>query len=328
MPDELSPSQASKAPASATEGAPEGRGLGVAVEPGRRGAIATLLLYAKGLAVGVSDLVPGFSGGTMALVVGIYPEIISAISSFSDPAFLRALRSGRLKEAFRLCHGAFILTLGLGMLTAIALLAPLATYLLTHYPLHVAAFFFGLVLASAIVAGGLVERWGAAQLALLALGAVGAFVLVGLTPTETPDGALFLMLAGALAVCALVLPGLSGSFMLVLLSKYDVALAAVTARDFGVILPLLLGGVIGILSFARAMSFLLRRYHDSMLALLTGFVIGSLRKVWPFVAGDGVTPAWPWAAAGPNPWVLTLLLAAGVVAVLALERAGRRLRAA
>src|SRR5690606_24727515 len=135
------------------------------------------------------------------------------------------------------------------------------------------------------------------------------------------------MLAGAIAVCALVLPGLSGSFMLVLLSKYDVALAAVTARDFGVIVPLLLGGVIGILSFARVMSYLLKRYHDPMLALLTGFVIGSLRKVWPFVEADGVTAAWPWTAVGPAPWGLALLIVAGVLAVLTLDRAGKRIAA-
>jgi len=317
------PSQA----AAATTGRVPKRGVSSSMEPGSRGVLATLLLYAKGLAVGVSDLVPGFSGGTMALVVGIYSEVISAISSFSDPAFLRALKGGRLRVAFRLCHGPFLLTLGLGMVTAIVLLAPLATYLLSNYPLQVAAFFFGLVLASALVAGGLVTRWGVLEYLLLPLGAVGAFVMVGLAPTETPDGALFLMLAGAIAVCALVLPGLSGSFMLVLLSKYDVALAAVTARDFGVIVPLLLGGVFGILSFARVMSYLLKRYHDPMLALLTGFVIGSLRKVWPFVEADGVTAAWPWTAVGPAPWGLALLIVAGVLAVLTLDRAGKRIAA-
>lgn len=299
------------------------RGLSATAEYGKRSPLQTLLLYAKGLAVGVSDLVPGFSGGTMALVVGIYSEIIAAISSFSDRRFLSALKGGRLLEAFRLCHGPFILTLGAGLVTAIVLLAPLATYLLSHFPLQVAAFFFGLVLASALVAGGLVGRWRAAEFLLLSVGAVGAFVLVGLTPTQTPDHALFLMLAGAIAVCALVLPGLSGSFMLVLLSKYDVALAAVTALDFGVIVPLLLGGVIGILSFARVMSHLLKRYHDPMLALLTGFVIGSLRKVWPYTEADGVTATWPWLATGPNPWGLALLVVAGLFAVLALDRAGK-----
>lgn len=324
--EEHAPNQPPQA-AAATAGRAPKRGLSSTMQPGSRGVLATLLLYAKGLAVGVSDLVPGFSGGTMALVVGIYSEVISAISSFSDPAFLRALKGGRLREAFRLCHGPFLLTLGLGMVTAIVLLAPLATYLLSNYPLQVAAFFFGLVLASALVAGGLVTRWSVLEYLLLPVGAVGAFVIVGLAPTETPDGALFLMLAGAIAVCALVLPGLSGSFMLVLLSKYDVALAAVTARDFGVIVPLLVGGVIGILSFARVMSYLLKRYHDPMLALLTGFVIGSLRKVWPFVEADGVTAAWPWTAVGPAPWGLALLIVAGVLAVLTLDRAGKRIAA-
>lgn len=290
---------------------------------GRRGLGATLALYAKGLAVGVSDLVPGFSGGTMALVVGIYEELIATIGSFSDRRFLQALFTGRLKEAFRLCHGPFLLTLLAGIVTAIVLLAPLAGHLLQNYPVHVSAFFFGLVLASAVVAGGMIERWTPPVVALLALGAVGAFALVGLTPTQTPSGAPFLLLAGAIAVCALVLPGISGSFILVLFGKYDVALAAVSARDFGVLLPLALGGVLGVISFARLLSFLLKKHHDPIMALLTGFVIGSLRKVWPYLQADGHTPTWPWSAVGPSTWWLAALIVAGLMAVLLLERAGR-----
>ncbi len=303
-------------------------GLDVDIEHRSRGPFGTLLLFIKGLAVGVSDLVPGFSGGTMALVVGIYQEIIAAISSFTDKRFLGALKAGRLGEAFRKGHFPFLLTLGAGMLTAIVLLAPLATHLLTHYPLQVSALFFGLVMASALVAGGLIRRWTTLEYLLMLVDAVGAFVLVGLTPTNTPDNPLFLMLAAAIAVCALVLPGLSGSFMLVLLGKYDVALAAVSARDLAVLVPLLLGGVIGLLSFARAMSFLLKRYHDPLLALLTGFVVGSLRKVWPYTEADGVTATWPWLAVGPNPWGLASLMVVGVVAVLVLDRAGKLRRAA
>lgn len=289
----------------------------------RRGPWGTVLLYAKGLAVGTSDLVPGFSGGTMALVLGIYRELMAAIGGFTDRRFLEALLRGRLREAFARCHGAFILTLGAGMLTAIVLLAPLASYLVTNHPTHVAAFFFGLVAASAVVAGGLLRRWRALELALLTVGAAGAFLVVGLTPRETPSGPLFLMLAGAIAVCALALPGLSGSFMLVLLGKYDVALAAVSARDLGIIVPLVVGGVIGLVTFARLLSHMLRRHFDPMMALLTGFVIGSLRKVWPFVQVDGASAAWPWNAAGPDAWLLLLLMVAGFLAVLGLERLGR-----
>lgn len=289
----------------------------------RRGLGATLSLYAKGMAVGVSDLVPGFSGGTMALVVGIYEELIATIGSFSDRRFLGALFSGRLREAFRRCHGPFLVTLVAGIATAIVLLAPLAGYLLQNYPVHVSAFFFGLVLASAAVAGGLIGRWTPLVALLLLLGAGGAFVLVGLTPTSTPTGAPFLMLAGAVAVCALVLPGISGSFILILLGKYDVALAAVTARDLGILAPLALGGVLGVILFARLLSYLLRRFHDPMMALLTGFVIGSLRKVWPYLQADGFSPAWPWTASGPDGWWLGALVVAGLLAVLLLERAGR-----
>lgn len=290
-------------------------------QPVRRGLSGTISLYAKGLATGVSDLVPGFSGGTMALILGIYEELIAAIGSFSDPRFLKALTAGRLREAFRLCHGPFLLTLVAGILTSIVALAPLATHLLANYPAHVAAFFFGLVLASTFVAGGKVRRWSGLTVAMFVVGAVGAFVIVGLTPAEAPTGALFLMLSGALAVCALVLPGLSGSFVLVLLGKYDVALAAVTSRDLGVLVPLLVGGVIGLLSFARLLGYLLKRHHDVVMALLAGFVLGSLRKVWPYLSPAGGA-AWPWSS-DANAWWLTALIVVGLVAVLLLERAGR-----
>lgn len=261
----------------------------------------------------------------MALVLGIYEELMEAIGSFSGQPFLSALKRGRLREVYRVVNGPFLLTLFLGIGTAVAGLAPLASYLLENYPVHVSAFFFGLVLASAVVAGKLVRRWTPPVGALLLVGAVGAFVLLGLAPTRTPDGALFLLLAGAIAVCALVLPGISGSFLLVLMGKYDVALNAVKDAQFGVLVPLALGGVLGVIAFARVLTYLLRRHHDLVMALLVGFVIGSLRRVWPYLDASG-SPAWPWTAVGVNPWWLTLLLLVGVLAVALLDRAGRLTR--
>lgn len=278
-------------------------------------------LYFKGAAIGSSDLVPGFSGGTMALVLGVYQRLLEAIGGFTRAAFWRELARGRFGAALRSVDGSFLLLLAAGLFSAILLLSPLVSYLLNRFPTLVAAFFFGLVLASTIVAGRRVRRWGAWPMFLAFLGAVGAFVLVGLTPSQTPNSVSFLLLAGALAVCALVLPGLSGAFVLVLLGKYDVALAAVTTLDLTVILPLGFGAVIGLLSFARLLAYLLRRHHDVILALLTGFIFGSLRKVWPYLQPSGA-PAWPWGVLDSNVWLVTVLVLAGCGAVLLLEREG------
>lgn len=289
----------------------------------RRGVRATLSLYLKGLAVGVSDLVPGFSGGTMALILGIYSELMASIGAFSSARFLNAVRGFRVREALHAVNAPFLVTLMLGIISAVALLAPAASHALTIYPLQVSAFFFGLVLASVTVAGRLVRRWGSVEVALLLAGAAGAFLLLGLTPGRTPSGTLFLLLAGAVAVSALVLPGISGSFILLLLGKYDVALTAVRDGDFGVLLPLALGGILGVIAFARLLSHLLRRHHDAVMALLVGFVLGSLRKVWPFVTRTG-NATLPWAAEGANPWGLVALILIGALAVALLERAGSR----
>ncbi len=286
-----------------------------------RGWRGNLALYLKGAAIGSSDLVPGFSGGTMALVLGVYQPLLTAIGSFTRAAFWRELIRGRFGAALGSVDGKFLLLIAAGLFSAILLLSPLVSHLLGRYPTLVAAFFFGLVLASTVVAGRRVRRWSPLALLLVLLGAVGAFVLVGLTPSQTPSGPLFLLLSGALAVCALVLPGLSGAFVLVLLGKYDVALAAVTALDLSVILPLGLGAVIGLLSFARLLAYLLRHHHDVILALLTGFIFGSLRKVWPYLQPDGAA-TWPWGALDSNVWLVTLLVVIGSAAVLMLERGG------
>lgn len=288
---------------------------------GSRGWRVALELYLKGAAIGSSDLVPGFSGGTMALVLGVYQPLLDAIGGFTRSAFWRQLARGNLRAALASVNAAFLLLLAAGLISALLLLSPLVSFLLKQFPTLVAAFFFGLVLASTLVAGRRVRRWGALPALLTLLGAVGAFVLVGLTPAQTPGGAPFLVLAGALAVCALVLPGLSGAFVLVLIGKYDVALAAVSTLDFSVLVPLGLGAAIGLLSFARLLVFMLRHHHDAILALLTGFIFGSLRKVWPYLS-PGATPTWPWSALDSNAWLVTALVLLGCFAVIFLERTG------
>jgi putative membrane protein len=271
--------------------------------------------------MGTADLIPGVSGGTMALILGIYQELIASLGSLTSPPFLDALVHLRLRRAFRLANGGFLTAVLLGIATAVLALSRLMHWLLAHHPGAVHAFFFGLILASAGLVARRVGRWTPGAVAGALLATAGAFGLVGLAPTATPDAVAFLVLSGALAVCALMLPGISGAFVLVLLGKYDTALAAVTRLDLAVLLPLAVGAVLGLLTFARLLAWLLRRAHDTTLAVLAGFMLGSLRKVWPFVAAQDHV-VWPWQAPGAP--LLLLLLVAGAITVAWLERAGER----
>ena len=271
--------------------------------------------------MGTSDLIPGVSGGTMALILGIYQELIASLGSLTSGPFLASLVRLRLRSAFRRANGGFLLAVLLGIATAVAALSRVMHWLLGAHPGGVHAFFFGLILASAGLVARRVGRWAPAGIVGALLAAVGAFWLVGLTPAVTPDAPTFVLLSGALAVCALMLPGISGAFVLVLLGKYDSALAAVSSLDLAVLVPLGVGAAIGLLTFARFLAWLLRRAHDTTLAVLAGFMLGSLRKVWPFVASTG-DPTWPWRS--PGALLLLALLLVGAVLVAWLERAGSR----
>ena len=271
--------------------------------------------------MGAADLIPGVSGGTMALILGIYRELIASLGALTSTETLGALARLDFRRAFRLVNGAFLLSVLLGIATAVALLSRGMHWLLAHHPGGVHAFFFGLILASAGLVARRVGRWRAGAVAGAVVAALGAFWLVGLTPAVTPSATPFLVLSGALAVCALMLPGISGAFVLVLLGQYDAALAAVGRLDLAVLAPLAVGALLGMLSFARLLAWLLRRAHDPTLAVLAGFMLGSLRKVWPFASDTGHV-TWPWLAPGAP--LLLLLLVIGAVAVAGLERAGAR----
>jgi len=209
-----------------------------------------------------------------------------------------------------------------GIGTAVVALSRLMHALLASHPTAVNAFFFGLILASAALVGRRVGRWRGRTIAAALLGAVAAFLVVGLTPARTPDTPLLLLASGALAICALILPGISGAFVLVLLGKYDSLLGAITRFDLVLLFPFAVGAAAGLLSFSRVLAWLLRRQHDATMAVLAGFMLGSLRKVWPFLAADG-TPAAPWAAGRGAPALLALLVL-GAACVVLLERAGAR----
>jgi putative membrane protein len=264
-----------------------------------RGPKETLALFTKGFCMGASDVVPGVSGGTMALILGIYEELILSIKAF-DWDCLRLVLRGRFSEFLDKVPFGFLLPLGMGILTAIFTLARGLSWLLNAYPVAVWSFFFGLVLASAFVVGCRIEKWKWSTLLGILLSAVAAYVLVGLVPINTPETLSFIFLCGAVAICAMILPGISGSFILVLLGKYHFVLEAVGRLDVVVLGVFTAGTATGILLFVRLLSWLLKTYHQITMAALTGLMIGSLRKIWPWKSmtelvtndtGSGVTLA-------------------------------------
>ncbi len=272
------------------------------------------VLLLKGFAMGCFDIVPGVSGGTMALILGIYRELIESIRALGQPPFLGAVFRLEFAKAVTFVNWRFLVALGAGIALAVFTLANVLEHLLSTQATFVWSFFFGLIAASVITVSARVERWRVHIIAAFAFGAVFAFFLVGLTPAQTPESTLFLMLSGALAVCALILPGISGAFILVLLGKYTYVLGALSSLNIPVILAVGFGAVIGLVSFSQVLGWLFRRYPDLTIALLCGFMLGSLRKVWPFKDGTALELA---EGLGVNTlppmgveFVLALLLAA------------------
>lgn len=247
-----------------------------------RGFREYLGLVARGFAMGSADVVPGVSGGTMAFILGIYEELINSIRTAARPEFLRPLSRGRLLEAFRAINGGFLLSVLSGIFLAILTLARTLEWLLENRAVYVWSFFFGLVLASVVTVARRIGKWNPALLLFALAGGVGAWIFVGLVPVQTPEAWWFLFLAGAVAICAMILPGISGAFLLLILGKYDYVLSAVNARDVQTLFWVALGAGIGIVTFAQFLGWLFRRFHDPTVAVLTGLMVGSLRKVWPW----------------------------------------------
>jgi putative membrane protein len=253
----------------------------------RKGLRDYFWVAARGFVMGAADVVPGVSGGTMAFILGIYEELIQAIHSV-DLTFIRRVLSFRFREAFAGVPWRFVLALVLGIATAILTLASLLSHALHTYPVLVWAFFFGLVLASVVVVRKRVSRWTPGILLITALAALGSYTLVGLVPVETPEEPWFLFLSGALAITAMILPGISGAFILVLLGKYQYVLNAVVNGDILTLLIVIAGAAVGLITFARVLRWLFQNYHDYTVAALTGLILGALRKVWPWKHNAGI----------------------------------------
>ena len=240
-----------------------------------------LVLAVKGFCMGAANVIPGVSGGTMALILGIYEELINAIRSLNFN-FLRLLAFLKVRQAVSSVSWPFLLPVGVGVLLATVSLAKVLSRLLESCPVIVWSFFFGLILSSVLTVSRVIKRWGMPTFGAAALGAVGAYFLFGLMPGTTPDAPWFIFLSGFLAICAMILPGISGAYVLVLLGKYHYILEAINDKDLWTLLILVAGAVVGLLSFVRAIEWLLKRYHDLTMAILTGLMLGSLRKIWPW----------------------------------------------
>ncbi len=240
-----------------------------------------IVITLKGMAMGAADVVPGVSGGTIAFISGIYEELITSINNINLSLFT-ALKKEGLKAAWNKVNGNFLLSLFLGIFISVLSLAKFLSWLLENEPILLWSFFFGLVLASIFFVGKEITRWNLGTVVVLILGAAAAFFITELPPSENVDNLAYLFLSGALAVCAMILPGISGAFILVLLGSYKTILDAVHERDIKIIITVAVGALFGLLSFARLLKWMFNHYKDITLALLTGFILGSLNKIWPW----------------------------------------------
>ncbi len=240
-----------------------------------------LLLALKGCAMGAADVVPGVSGGTIAFITGIYEELIDSIKSV-DLHAIKLLFRFRFREFWNKINGSFLISVICGIAISIFSLAKLMTWLLEHHPIYIWSFFFGLIIASSLLVAKEIRKWNIFTVLALLAGMAAAYTITVMTPAETPDTWWFIVLSGAIAICAMILPGISGAFILLLMGKYSYILNAVSSFHISVLLLFAIGAVAGIISFSHLLSWLLKHHHNTTVALLTGFMVGSLNKVWPW----------------------------------------------
>ena len=291
------------------------------------------LLTLKGMSMGAADVVPGVSGGTIAFIVGIYDELLDSIKSING-ASLKMFFSGKWKTFWKMINGNFLFFLILGIGISIFSLARLVTWLLTFYPILVWAFFFGLVLASTWFVGKDIKEWNWKTVLGFMGGTALAYYITIATPTETPTNLLFIFLCGAIAICAMILPGISGSFILVVLGKYYYIMDAIKTLNIIVLLVFAIGICVGITSFSRILSYALKHFRNITLSVLTGFMLGSLNKVWPwketvetFVDSDGVEKPLMEMNVLPNAYIseAVILMIVGFLLIYILEKISMKL---
>lgn len=237
---------------------------------------------AKGFAMGAANVIPGVSGGTIALLTGIFNELIGALNALLTPKAWKLLFKGNFREFWEYIHGTFLLWLGVGVVASVFSLAKLMEYVLSHHPVQTWAFFFGLILVSAVFMLADLKGKKAVDVLWLAIGAAMGAAICLLSPSTTPDAPWFIAICGAIAICTMILPGISGSFILVLLGKYDYIMGAVSNLDIPVLAVFAVGCVVGIVAFSKILHWLIAHFEKQTLLVLIGFTVGSLVKVWPW----------------------------------------------
>jgi putative membrane protein len=279
-------------------------------------------LFFTGLAMGIADLVPGVSGGTIAFLFGIYDELLYTIKLMTGQ-IPRLVFTGKFKQALSLIPFSFLLPVGAGILLAIFGLVHIVSYLLDTQPTLVWALFFGLILGSVYVISRRVSVWTMHRFLLMGLGFTITFVVVGLPSTGGSDAPLAIFGTGVVAITAMILPGISGSLIMVLLGQYEVIINAITEREFSLLATFAAGAIVGLAAFVRILTWLLKRYHTAVIVVLTGIMAGSLRRIWPWQTttnDGGVNNFFPVIELSLL-WAL-LLVCAGFIIVVLLERYG------
>lgn len=294
------------------------------------------IIVLKGMAMGAADVVPGVSGGTIAFISGIYEELISSINKI-DASLFKTLFSKGIKAFWKQVNGNFLLALFSGIAISVLSLAKFISWLLENKPVLLWSFFFGLVLASIYFVGKGIKKWNTGVILILIIGAVAAYYITTLPPSENVASLPYLFLSGALAVCAMILPGISGAFILVLLGSYKTILDAVHEHDMKIVTTVGLGAIVGLLSFARILKWMFTHYKNLTLAILTGFIIGSLNKIWPWkevlqtkIFGDKIIViddknVLPWNFEGDSQLTYAIILAIiGFSFIFILEKAASK----
>lgn len=296
-----------------------------------------LIIFFKGIGMGAADVVPGVSGGTIAFISGIYKELLDSLKLINTSS-LKLLLRFQFVNFWKKINGNFLLSIFLGFLVSLISLAKLITYLLEVHPIKVWSFFFGLVVISVITVLRQIDRWKFSVLAGLLVGISVAYLITIATPTSTPDAWWFIFISGAIAISAMILPGVSGAFILLILGKYKYVTGALHEFNFEVISVFVAGCVTGLMSFVRVVSLVLEKYYQVTIAVLSGFMIGSLNKVWPWkevltyrIDSEGnqipaidqsVLPNHYYDVTGNDPQILQaiLLIAMGIGVVVILEK--------
>lgn len=286
------------------------------------------VLVLKGIGMGAADVVPGVSGGTIALIVGIYEELVNSIKSVNLHA-LKLLFTFKFADFWRQINGSFLLSVVSGILISIYSLAKLVTFLLENHPVMIWAFFFGLVLSSIYYVVKNVSEWNVMNVFMFLVGTAVAYYITIVTPTSTTNDLWFIFLSGAIAICAMILPGISGSFILLLLGKYEYMMSAVKNLDIFLLVVFAAGALVGIVLFSRLLSYLLANFYNITISLLSGFMLGSLNKVWPWklplsYAPDGAVLTERNILPDAYMWEGIVLILVGVAVVVILETVSSR----